>query len=99
MEEKNVGSEGQNDIDEKDISIDEVKRELDTCDTRLSELKGAASSQKLRTEFQEAEQHLKECRLIVDEIEGKSGDEVTDAKHRLVTSLRSMRRSLRHMGS
>jgi hypothetical protein len=99
MEEKNANNTGANEIDEKNIDISEVKQELDTCDTRLSELKGAASSQKLRTEFQEAEQHLKACRLIIDEIEGKSGDEVTDAKHRLVTSLRSMRRSLRHMGA
>jgi hypothetical protein len=94
MEAKNTNDS----LDPKNIDVNEVKRELDQCGVRLSQLKGSESSQKLGTEFQEASDHLKACRLIVDEIEGKSGDEVTDAKHRLVTSLRSMRRSLRHMG-
>ena len=97
MDEKNTSGQ-ENDLNTENIDIDRVKHELDTCDTRLSELKGAESSQKLGAEFQEASDQLKACRLIVDEIEGKSGDETTDAKHRLVTSLRSMRRSMRHMG-
>jgi hypothetical protein len=85
-------------LDPKSIDIKEVKKELDQCDVRLSELKGKAKSEELGNEYKQAEQHLNACRLIVDEIEGKSGDETTDAKNRLVKSLSSMRRSMRHMG-
>lgn len=85
-------------MDEKNPTIEEVKAELDQCDVRLSELRGKTMSEKLKGQFGEVEENLKACRLMVDEIEDRSGDETIDAKHAVVTKLRDVRKSLRHLG-
>ncbi|MBD3367531.1 MAG: hypothetical protein GF405_05070 [Candidatus Eisenbacteria bacterium] len=85
-------------MDEKKPTIDEVKTELDQCSVKLSEYRGKTMNEKLQGEFQKAEEGLKACRLMVDEIEGKSGNETLDSQHAVVTKLRDVRKSLRHLG-
>jgi len=85
-------------VDEKKPTIGEVKAELDQCSVRLSEYRGKTMNDKLQSEFEKAEEGLKACRLMVDEIEGKSGDETLDSQHSVVTKLRDVRKSLRHLG-
>jgi hypothetical protein len=85
-------------VEEKDLTLDEVKTELDQCSVKLSGYRGKTMSEKLQGEFEEAQENLKACRLMVDEIEDKSGDATLDSKHAVVTKLRDVRKSLRHLG-
>lgn len=85
-------------VDETKATVEEVKTELDQCSVKLSEYRGKAMDEKLKSEFSEAEENLKACRLMVDEIEDKSGDSVLDSQHAVVTKLRDVRKSLRHLG-
>ncbi len=84
--------------EKKNPTVDEIKAELDQCSNKLTEYRGKTMNDKLASEFHEVEDTLQACRLAVDEIEGKSGDEVIDAKHNVVTKLRDARKQLRHLG-
>ena len=67
---------------------------MDECEARLKKLTGQSHGDKVAEEFGALEQELKACRLEIDELEGKSGDEWLDAKYAVTRRLDDFVRNL-----
>jgi hypothetical protein len=76
----------------------EIEKELGRCESRLKELSGKAETPDLQAELGRLQNEMKACRLKLDEIEHKSGDEWLDAKHEITTSLENIKKNLNLTG-
>ena len=75
-------------------SLDEVKKDLSSCESRLNELVAAGKNSDMDADLNALGDELKSCKLELNELEGKSGDEWEDAKHSVVRRLGEVKRSL-----
>jgi hypothetical protein len=80
-------------VERKDAH-EELKKTLVACETRLRKLTGEAKSDERARELGEMEAELKSCRLEVDQLEGKSGDEWLDATEGVTRRLEDLQRNL-----
>jgi hypothetical protein len=71
-----------------------LRKTLVACETRLRKLTGQAKSDEIASELGEMEAELRSCRLEVDQLEGKSGEEWLDAQHSVTRRLEDLQRIL-----
>ena len=77
------------------ISLDKVQRDLSQCESRLNELVAAGKGSDMDADLDALGVELRSCRLELDKVENRSGDEWEDAKNAVVRRLSGMRKSLR----
>ena len=77
-----------------EISLDKVQRDLSQCESRLNELVAAGKNSDMDDDLDALGVELQSCRLELDQIENRSGDDWEDAKHGVVRRLSEMRQSL-----
>ena len=77
------------------ISLDKVQRDLSQCESRLNELVAAGKGSDMDADLDALGGELRSCRLELDKVENRSGDEWEDAKNAVVRRLSGMRKSLR----
>ena len=75
-------------------SLEEVQRDLSNCESRLNELVAAGKGSDLEANLDELGDELKSCKLELNKVENKSGDDWQDAKHGVVRRLSEVKRSL-----
>lgn len=73
---------------------EELSKQLVFCESRLKELKAKPAAGELGKDVGELESELKTCRIELNEMEGKSGDEWEDAKNSITRRLRDMQTNL-----
>jgi hypothetical protein len=81
-------------MEERSEALEKIEKDLASCESRLKKLTGSAKSDEMAGELAGIEKQLKACRLEVNELEGKSGDEWLDAKHSIVRTLDDLERNL-----
>lgn len=77
-----------------EISLDKVQRDLSRCESRLNELVAAGKDSDMGADLDALGAELKSCRLELDQVENRSGDDWEDAKHGVVRRLGEVKRSL-----
>jgi hypothetical protein len=77
-----------------EMSMEQVQKDLVKCESRLNELVAAGKSSDMDADLDALGDELKSCKLELNEIENKSGDDWEDAKHGVVRRLGEVKRSL-----
>jgi len=75
-------------------SLDKVRQDLSICESRMNELVAAGKDSDLDADIDSLSGELNSCKLELNEIENKSGDDWEDAKHSVVKRLGEVKRSL-----
>ena len=78
----------------KELSRDDVQRELAKCESRLDELVKSGKGGDHGEDLEKLGSELKSCRLELGKLEHRSDDEWEEAKHGVVRRLSEVRRSL-----
>ncbi len=81
-------------MEERPRNIEKVQKELEHCESRLKELQGKEKSEHFGEQLGQIEGELKTCKLELDKLEGRSGDEWVDAEYKVTKKLEDVRRSL-----
>lgn len=77
-----------------EVSLEKVQEDLSMCESRMNELVAAGKGSDLNADLDSLSNELKSCKLELNELENKSGDEWEDAKHSVVRRLGEVKRSL-----
>ena len=77
-------------MDEKRMSKDELKRELSSCEVRISEIRGHERASEVDSELEGIEEQVNACRLELDDVQ-ENADEWADAQAKAVKALSNMR--------
>jgi len=80
--------------DERAKEKDKLSKDLAFCESRLKEIKGKKPTGKLDKEVAEIESELMSCKVELDELEGRSGDDWLDAKANITRRLKDSQRNL-----
>ena len=75
-------------------SLDKVQRDLSRCESRLNELVAAGKDSDMDADLDALGAELRSCRLELDKVENRSGDDWEDARNGVVRRLSEMKRSL-----
>lgn len=81
-------------MEERSEALRDLKKHVSECEARLKKLTGQTKGDEVAEELGALKQELKACRLEVDELEGKSGDEWLDAKYAVTRRLDDFVRNL-----
>ena len=76
------------------MSVEKVQRDLSKCESRLNELVAAGKDSDMDADLDALGVELNSCKLELNQIENKSGDDWEDAKHGVVRRLGEVKRSL-----
>jgi hypothetical protein len=76
------------------ISMEKVQKDLSKCESRLNELVAAGKDSEMDADLDALGAELNSCKLELNKIENKSGDDWEDAKHGVVRRLGELKRSL-----
>lgn len=75
-------------------SLEKVQRDLSQCESRMNELVAAGKGSDMDANLDSLGDELKSCKLELNQIENKSGDDWEEAKHGVVRRLSEVKRSL-----
>jgi len=80
--------------DERANEKEKLSKDLAFCESRLKEIKGKKPAGTLDKEVAEIEGELMSCKVELDELEGRSGDDWLDAKANITRRLEESQRNL-----
>lgn len=77
-----------------EMSLEKVQRDLSQCESRMNELVAAGKGSDMGADLDALGDELKSCKLELNQLENKSGDEWEEAKHGVVRRLSEVQKSL-----
>jgi NADPH-dependent 7-cyano-7-deazaguanine reductase QueF-like protein len=86
--------EGNPRMNANEKSLEKVRQDLSMCESRMNELVAAGKASDLDADVDSLNSELKSCKLELNALEDKSGDDWEDAKNSVVRRLGEVRRSL-----
>ncbi len=81
-------------MNQAENSREKLERDLGRCESRMHELVKAGKSDEFEGDLDALGSELKSCRLELDKLENRSGDDWQEAKHGVVRRLSEVKRSL-----
>ena len=77
-----------------EVSLEKVQRDLSSANRRMNELVAAGKDSDMGANLGSLGSELKSCKLELNQLENKSGDEWEEAKHGVVRRLSEVKKSL-----
>ena len=81
-------------MNQAENSREKLERDLGRCESRMDELVKAGRSEDFEGDLDALGSELKSCKLELDNLENRSGDDWEEAKHGVVRRLSELQKSL-----